>query len=57
MQSIYPPGYQEAILDSDEDYEPYGFLAARLAEIQPSPQKTLRQREVERAALFDYPFD
>jgi hypothetical protein len=54
-QSRNPFGYDESVLESDEDFEPYGFNSPRLAEVAWSPERALRRRDfsrvVEAAAL------
>jgi hypothetical protein len=44
-QSTNPFGYDESVLNSDEDFEPYGFASPRLAESAWSQANSLGSTE------------
>ena len=43
-QSRNPFGYDESVLQSDDDFEPYGFDSPRLAEVACNPEAAPRGR-------------
>lgn len=56
-QARNPFGYNESVLESDDDFEPYGFDSPRLAEVPWNPEGTLRGRDfcrmIEAAVMID----
>jgi hypothetical protein len=43
-QSRNPFGYDESVLKSDDDFEPYGFDSPRLAEVARNSENTMQGR-------------
>jgi hypothetical protein len=44
-----PAGFADSVLDSYEDYEPYGFVAPQLMPVTATPPATRRDQDRDRA--------